>query len=370
MNSFTSNSSKSHDEENRHTYHEDGPDDGVVRQTVASSQGRALRRWRLRSLLGIVGVLVLLVLLELTLFRNLAFYGKSPGFIGQLAELEASFEATHAPNIEVAIFGDSLGLDALRPDLLADAAGMNEEEIFNFSISGGSAYDMAKLYHHYEASMPGLKKVLIVVNEHQFNNLEAASDIKFKFFAGLQDRLDVMNTQNYGDLLLGWMLKSYDMRSIWKKMLEKYESGDLREAAPVYEGGLPPVTWSPKEYREPAYAKKVAQRWFENYEIEGIRTDKFGEMLAAMSERDLEVVVIRLPRSEAFETYTAVHYADEQQAFQSHVAETAKLTGAVSVVLPQELLTYPNHFRDVNHVNPEGAKVVSSYVAERWLEEQ
>ncbi|CAM3460163.1 hypothetical protein [Marinicrinis lubricantis] len=347
MTSFTSNS-------NGH--------DGLSRKT--KSKGK---KTLLRSSIGLSGFIVLLILAEVFIFRNLAFYGKSPGFIGQIAEMDASFQAENAEQIQVGIFGDSLGMDALRPDVMASASGMQEGSIYNFSLSGGSAYDIAQIYKQYEDELPNMKQAIVVINEHQFNNAEAAEDIKFKYFAGISDRLKVMNSDNYGDLLLGWMLKSYDMRTIWTMMWDKYRKGELRDEVPIHNGGLAPVEWSPPKDREPAYAKEVADRWFENYDLEGVRTEAFERMLADMQQRGIEIVLVQLPRSEHFEKESSSIYMKEQNMYLDLMQELADQYGAVLDVLPKDLLTFPDHFRDVNHVNPAGAEIVSNYVSAKWL---
>src|SRR5690606_24728395 len=148
-------------------------------------------------------------------------------------------------------------------------------QIFNFSISGGSAFDIYKTYLSYVDRLPNLEKVFVIVNEHQMNNEDPANYILFKYYAGLKDRLKVMNTDNYGELLFGWALKSYDMRTEWSKMVEKYRKGELREEIPAFEGGLKPITWSPGTDRTPEYAMETAERWFRGYTLEGVRTDAF-----------------------------------------------------------------------------------------------
>lgn len=341
----------------------------LLRQGERAGRSRRVKRkWsKIRSFSGIFGLIVLLILSEMFVFRNLNVYGLHSGFIGQIAEIKASFEAIDPEEIEVAIFGDSLGMDALRPDILADVAGMDPEKIFNFSLSGGSAYDSAAMYETYGAQMPNLDTVIIIVNEHQFNNAEADKDIKFKYFAGLKDRVKVMNADNYGELLLGWLLKSYDMRTVWTMLLEKYRLGELREEVPVYEGGLPPVTWSPKEDREPSYALEVATRWFSDYKIDGVRTEAFEAMLSSMRRRGVRVILLQLPRSSYFESVAQSKYGSAQKMYLQRMEELANIYGAQWSVLPKELLQFPEHFRDVNHVNPDGAKIVSEYVARHWL---
>ena len=72
----------------------------------------------------------------------------SPGSsLGQFAELDRSFKHADAEKITVAIFGDSHSIDALRPEYMAEPAGLTPENIFNFSISGGKAFD---IYHTYK----------------------------------------------------------------------------------------------------------------------------------------------------------------------------------------------------------------------------
>ncbi|MEB3102485.1 hypothetical protein [Ferviditalea candida] len=310
--------------------------------------------------------LTFLVLSEVFVFRNLDVYGYSPGFIGQIAEIDNSFAHADASGIEAAVFGDSEGMDALRPNLLADAAHIRPDTLFNFSLSGGSAYDIAQMYELYKDRLPRLKRAIVEVNEFQLNNEDAASDIKFKFFAGLRDRLAVMNGKNYGELLLGWALKSYDMRTVWQMMIDKYRNDQLRKEVPLHQGGLPPVTWSPGSDKTRQHAEEVADRWFKGYRVEGVRTQAFEGMIRDMRQRGIEVVMIQLPRSSYFEEVIQTKYAAEQRRYMQKIQSIADRYGATYTVIPQGRLTLAD-FRDTNHVNPQGAAQISAYVGKRWL---
>ncbi len=323
--------------------------------------------------LGLIGLIVLIISLEMLVFRNVMFYGYSPGCVGRLAELKVCFEQADPEQIEVAIFGDSMSMDALRPDQMEAAAGMEPGSIFNFSISGGSAFDVAKTYEAYIDQLSGLQKVIVVVNEHQFNDhlMYTADgkieDVKFKFYANLQDRLAVMNWDNYGDMALGWLLKSYDMRSVWVMMLEKYRNGTLREAIPVHSGGLPAVTYAEPDSKTLGYARNVADRWFEDYGVEGIRADYFENMMKDLSDRDVEVFMLQLPRSPLFEQVIREDYANESRLYHQFIEDTARRYGAELQVMSNDALDVDAHFRDSNHVNAKGAEWVSRVVGEQWL---
>lgn len=315
---------------------------------------------------GFILFLALLVASEIFIFRNVMVYGYSPGFIGQLAEIQKSFEHADASQIQTAVFGDSTGMDGLRPDLMATALDRPASTVFNFSLSGGSAYDIAQMYKHYIDRLPNVQDIVVVVNEHQLNNYGAEKDDKFKFFAGLQDRLQVMNLDNFGDLLVGWAFKSYDMRAVWHMMIEKYRTGKLRAEVPWAEGGLPAVKWSPKTDKAPDHAAEVADRWFDHYQLQGVRTEAFEQMIADMQKRGKRVVIVQLPRMEVFQEAIQTKYAKEQQAFQNEVGEVAAQNGVSFDVMPNREMR-PDDFRDTNHLSPQGAMRVSRYVVDEWL---
>jgi hypothetical protein len=308
------------------------------------------------------GFLVIMVLLEAFVFRNVDFYGYSPGFIGQMAELKASFAQAEEEEITVAVFGDSQSMDAIRPEQLAEAMGLEPENIFNFSLSGASAFDLYKTYEAVRDRLPRLEQAVVVVNEHQFNNAEAADDIKFKFTANLRERLAAMDADNYGDLLLGWLSKAYDMRSVWTMMLEKYRNGELREEIPVHAGGLPPVTWSPSSSRTAEYAEETADRWFVHYDLEGVRTEAFEALVRELADRGVRVTIVQLPRSQIFEEIIREKYAAEQERYLQLVSGIAERYGAEWIIMPNGELSLEKHFRDTNHVNPAGARWVSAYL--------
>ncbi|GEM_PF-1127504 len=325
--------------------------------------------------LGLAAMLAILILLETLVFRNVDFYGYSPGFIGQLGELKASFAQEEPEQIKVAIFGDSMSLDALRPDIMEEEAGLPRGTVFNFSLSGGSAFDMYKTYKSYESQLPALEHAIVVVNEHQINNAEAAKDIKFKFYANLNERLQVMNADNYGELLLGWAWKGYEMREVWIMMLDKYrhdrdhpdEPKQLREAIPAYPGGIKPLTWSPKTDKTYEHAVEVADRWFDPYVTDGVRTDALGKLIRELSERGVEVTIVQIPRTPFFEQAVSAKYEEQRQEYVDIVQRFADAHGAAFTVMSNEGLDPETDFRDTNHVSTEGAEKVSREVARRWL---
>ncbi|HEX7057844.1 MAG TPA: hypothetical protein VF260_11720, partial [Bacilli bacterium] len=176
-----------------------------------------------------------------------------------------------------------------------------------------------------------------------------------------------------GELLLGWALRSYDLRTVWKMILQKYidhgfdsKKGGLRREIPVHAGGLPPVVWSPPTDKTAEKGKETADRWFQNYDLEGVRTNAFTRMIADLRSRGVEVHLVQLPRTEYFEQAVAGSYAQEQQAFRNKVAAIAVKYGATFDILPRDGLTLDD-FRDTNHVKPSGAEHISAEVARRWL---
>lgn len=325
--------------------------------------------------MGMLALLSILILLEALVFRNVDFYGHSPGFIGQMAELKASYAQEEPQQIKVAIFGDSMSLDALRPEIMEDEAGWRRGTVFNFSLSGGSAFDMYKTYKNYEERLPGLEHAIVVVNEHQINNAEAAKDIKFKFYANLNDRIQVMNADNYGELLLGWVWKGYEMREVWRMVLDKYrhdreypeEPKQLRYEIPVYPGGIKPLTWSPKTDKTYEHAEEVAARWFDPYVTAGVRTDALGKLIQELSERGVKVTIVQIPRTPFFEQAVSAKYETQRQQYLGIVQGFADAHGAEFAVMSNEGLDPETDFRDTNHVSSQGAEKVSREIARRWL---
>jgi len=341
------------------------PDDRTPLRRTTGRKSHKRQVWRANA--GISGFIVLIILLEVFLFRNLYFYGLSPGNIGQLGELKASFAHAEHEQIKVAIFGDSQSMDALRPELLAEQSSYEQAQLFNFSISGGSAYDLEQVYQQYASALTELESAIVVVGEHQFNESRTVEDIKFKYFAGLRDRLQVMNRDNYGELLLGYVFKSYGMRTEWTMMIDKYQAGELRSEVPVHAGGLPPVTWSPRQSRTEEYAQETADRWFEHFEMGGLRSAGFASLIQDLREQDIDVTVIQLPRHEWFEQAIRDNYATEQQQYRQFLQQVTDQYGAKLWLMSNEGLALETHFRDTNHVNEEGARLVSRQVAERLL---
>lgn len=333
--------------------------------------GATKSRTRRRVSWGLIGFLVLFAALEVWVFRDPYFYGiEYRSAVGQFAELDESFRNSDAGRITTIILGDSMSKDALRPDLLAEASGRDPETIFNFSISGGKAYDIYRTYKNYADRLTGLQEAIIVVNEHQINSYNMANEMKYRLYAGLSDRVRVLDWDNYGELTLGWVSKAFDMRSVWSKMLQSYFKGTLPKS-PVEDvwrpGGLRAETQKEKDGLTVEYAEKRADAWFEQYDLQGLQTDSFEMLLRELHSRGIRISVLQLPRSELFEGAVTRKYPAQQQAFYTKIREFAREYGAQFTIMSNEGLELVKHFRDSNHVNPKGAAIVSQEVAERWL---
>ncbi|WP_035119569.1 SGNH/GDSL hydrolase family protein [Cohnella panacarvi] len=315
---------------------------------------------------GLIGLIVLFGIAENRVFRNLDFYGMQPySFVGQLSELEHSFELMEPERIMAAVFGDSQSIDALRPDLMEEAAGREAGTMFNFSISGGKAYDIYHTYLQYAKQLPSLRDAIIVVNEHQLNSSGIDQDTKFRYYAGFGDRLRVMNMNNYGELLLGWVSKAYDMRSVWAPMLDKYFEDDLPDPVKWKLGGIRART--AKAPLTAQNAEDTATRWFENYQLDGLQTDSLEDLLRDLHERGVRTTLLQIPRSSLFETAVTKLFPKEQQRYFATIEDLARRYEAEFVVMSNEGLPDDQYFRDTNHLNAKGAAIVSKDVAERWL---
>lgn len=327
-----------------------------------------MRRKRKNIAWGFNGFLVLFILAEILVFRSQMLLSYSPGSsLGQFAELDRSFKHADAEKITVAIFGDSHSIDALRPEYMAEPAGLAPENIFNFSISGGKAFDIYHTYLKYRDRLPALHTAFVAVNEHQINSFEMADDIKFRYFAGLGDRIKVMDRDNYGELLLGWVSKAFDLRSFWNGLWESYRNGTLKYQPRWSPGGLPARTDGGGYYSTVEYAEDTADRWFKGYDPYGLQTESLEALLRDLHSRGVRIIILQTPRSAEFEAVFKRKNAAEQQLFRDIIQSLARKYDAEFVIMPNDGLELAKDFRDVNHLNPKAAAAFSRTVAERWL---
>ena len=339
----------------------------------STSNSRSGKRRLRRISWGFVGFVALYAALEILVFRNPDLYAvEYRSSVGQFAELDQSFRHADARLITTAILGDSQSKDALRPDLLAAASGRDAASIFNFSISGGKAFDIYRTYRRYADQLTGLQEAIIVVNEHQINSHNMAEDAKFRYYASLRDRLQIVNWDNYGELGLGWVSKAFDMRAVWSKIVTSYFKGTLPKK-PVTEiwkpGGLRAETQIEENGLTVAYAEARADGWFADYDLDGLQTASLAALLGDLQARGVRVTILQIPRSELFEAAVKRLYPAEQQTYFDKVGELAQQYGATYTVMSNAGLSLKEDFRDSNHVNPKGAAIVSREVAERWLGE-
>ncbi|WP_442602597.1 SGNH/GDSL hydrolase family protein [Paenibacillus sp. KN14-4R] len=318
---------------------------------------------------GLIGFIILLVLSEVFVFRNLNFYVPEKKFISQLAELDHSFRAADHNAIDTVIFGDSQSIDGLRPEMLANAAGMKPEQLFNFSLSGGKAFEIYHTYLKYKDQMPNMRRAIVVVNEHQINNAEPKAEQQpmFRYYAGLQDRLRVMNKDNYGDLLVGYVLKSFDLRTIWAGIVDQAldPKKKLSFEISLHPGGIAPNTVKGDLSAE--LAKNNVDRWMQNYDTKGILTDSFESLIRDLRAQGVTVTILRIPRTDRFEQAMQSGYALQQQQFHDTIRTIANRYGAEFEIISNEALQTEQDFRDVNHLNTKGAEWLCQLVASKWL---
>lgn len=326
------------------------------------SSFKRARRWAW----GLIAAAVLFGAVEVAVFRNLDFYGIQPySFVGQLSELEHSFELADPEKVQTAVFGDSQSIDALRPDYMSSAIGRDSGSMFNFSISGGKAYDIYHTYLSYRDKLPRLQQAIVVVNEHQISDNGIDKDAKFRYYAGLQDRFRVMDQDNYGELLLGWVSKAFDMRTIWSPMFDAWRKDKLPDRPVWKPGGI--RAKMERDELTAAKAEATAGRWFQDYDTDGVQAASLEALLRDLQARGVKTVVLQLPRSSLFETAVQKLYPSEQRNYVQVVSELAHKYGASFEMMSNAGLPYRDYFRDTNHLNPKGAAIVSKEVAERWL---
>lgn len=314
-----------------------------------------------------IGLISLLITADTSVFHNSEMYPNAYDFVGQMGQIKRSFEMSNPAKITTIILGDSQSIDALRPELMAPSVGMDPASIFNFSLTGGKAFEIYHTYLTYEKKLPILKQAIVVVNEHQINSYAIDKDSKFRFYASFEDRLRVMNKDNYGELLLGWVFKAYDMRSTWVPMFDSFlKKGPAKEIKPQ-KGGLPAVLSVDPSHKTSSWAQETAERWFDHYQPDGIQTDSFESLMSSFQKRGIKVTVIMIPRSAEFEAAVMKLHPKERQVFLDKVSFLAKHYGATFNVMSNQGLSLKEYFRDTNHLNPKGAAIVSKSVAETWL---
>ncbi|BAU26540.1 hypothetical protein DFP93_10879 [Aneurinibacillus soli] len=325
--------------------------------SISSSNHPTRKR---RVVRGFLWGVVFLLLAELFLFRNPALYGTSPAsFLGQIANVQERLARQNPDRIKVLILGDSQSMDALRPPLLAAHYGVAPDEIFNLSVSGGKAVDMLHLYEEAADKLPNLKRVIIAVNEHQVNSVDIKSDAKFRYFATLSERMGAPHVADKADLVFGQLLYAYGLRDVWTQLAKQWWDGKLpQEPRDKYEyrWGLPPVPGREPAHLGPAYARIVADRWMKDYRLDGPQANAFHKLVGKLAKRGVQITIVQLPRTQAFEQVMKATYGQQQAAFRARMQTEATQAGASFTVIPPTL--EDAYFRDANHVNEHGAKEI------------
>jgi len=308
--------------------------------------------------------LLFLILIELFIFRNLAFYGIIPAsFIGQIQDLYQRFDQQEKDKIEWLILGDSQSMDAIRPPLIARELKCDPDQIFNLSISAGKPLDSLNILEKTIPQLPNLKGVIIAVNEHQFNNSKPVADVKFRYFAGITERIQAPGKEQKAELILGYLSYAYGLRDVWWKIAEKAWEGELPQIKPVeYRWGLDPLTAITPDGKTMQYAIDTAERWLGDYRLEGPQTNAFLQMVNLLERNEINWTLVKIPRMSALENAIKSSYEPQQKEFINLMKQLAldnQKQFITDIPQPPE-----NAYRDVNHVNEKGAAYLAPLIAD------
>lgn len=322
----------------------------------------------MKKIYGLIWFLIFCTLFEWGVARNLSFYGLVPGSsVGQLQAVQRLIDGQtdeELAEIRWLVLGDSQSRDGIRPRLVAKELGCSPQSILNLSINAGKPTDFAYFLEEVLPRLPHLEGVLISVNEHYFDRQSIRFDGKFRFLASFQERMMVPGPERQADLLLSKIFYTYGMEKQWWETI-KYiwsELGTGGLSVPKQEGigGLPPVTQEAAGGKSYDYARRLASSWMTDFRLGEPETFVLEEILDQLKERELAAALIHLPKTPLLEGMIRREYPQQEQDFIRYLNHLAKLY-QFSFYRDWTLMG-GDCFRDANHVNYKGARILAPQI--------
>jgi hypothetical protein len=284
---------------------------------------------------------------------------------------------------EVGLFGSSVAIWGLIPEIVAEGLGERPENLRKLSVAGGTSFDMRNLVKRNEGNFDHMRVALVELNPRILAaGLE--DDVRLKIdlaqHASLSERLLLKDGDARRPQVAEWFLPLLSARRPLSTAFLNVTNPDPGSAMiPYIDRTLYPVNdwhvpdparavFKPKHEMSP---DEVARRITSHWKPSRLLDQALREFLARLKEKSVTVILHQMPvhpdvvKAMQANSGYAESYADYLKYIGSLGLEENHFIHTLSVT---ELGIPVNGLRDHTHLNEMGAEIYSRFLGERTRE--
>ena len=276
--------------------------------------------------------------------------------------------SSRSPSPRVAAFGSSRFQYGFVPAAIEEQLGWDQGSVSNLAFRAGTPQDFVNMYLEHRDQLQNLETLVVEIGAYSFNWTvivdEDFGDLRFRRWAGIQERFEAPGVVNKIDYLFGYALRTWDARAVIRLTLTEAAFGDFDDSLPITRNGriniFVPAQQGPEDATERPHIWDFRDFKFSEYQLRAL------SKLLDLAESDgTSVILVETPRSPSFDAEVEASYASEDGLWRERV-ESA--TGLQIVRLAHsDSLCAADWYKcayDHAHMNPVGANSISSSVAQ------
>ena len=280
---------------------------------------------------------------------------------------------------DVAVFGSSVAVWGIIPEVLADSMGVEREKTRHLAVEGGTPFDMWNLIRRNEDRFNAMKVALIEINPRSLNiNLEGDPRMILDLtqHATLAELRMLRRKEDRRFYYADELLPLHSLRRPLKTLfLNLYDPEPGSPLFPLIDSRLRPFDWAVPDpdkarftLKNPIPVSTVARRISSKWKPSKLLDHSLREMLAWMKARKVRVIFFQMPiHPKVVEAIrTKPEYAtgyDEYEKYLRGIGVTPEnfiqYTDIAECGIPEKGL------RDHTHLNELGATIFCKLLGER-----
>jgi hypothetical protein len=316
------------------------------------------------TLLAVAGIVVLLeTAMRLTPERAI--------IPGKSRQAEMRFLETDVlekfPEPKIVLLGSSRIRRAVVPRLLDETLGLPQYSTMNLGLASGRLFEAQYFYEQNFDTLKSAKLVVLALDEWHLSTGWRLGSV-YEFHAPWAERIalpDPLRTRMIMDGLFSMRLK---LRMFFPAMLthlgvRKAQTPELAltddyQVLPKPRKGLPPDI-NPQEYH------KTIDTFYESFNVHPVMEGHVEAIAKKVKEAGGQLVLLQLPNRMGYQTQVEKLRGEQ---YRQHIESLKKLAEKLNVPvyiyrLPEECGLSDENYEDYGHINREGAKLFTRFIA-------
>ena len=313
--------------------------------------------------------LAILAIVEFGVVRSDWFWKRIPNSVaGVIDAVEDEVISQHRGQpIEVLLLGNSRLLDAVPPRELEQQLGLSEESILNLSMTGGTPFDLRRLY---EANRESLKQAKVVVIDFELTYLNGgvALNDRVQRTASLTDRVDLFaGKRELLPALIGWVWRAYGVRGSFAGGLWQL-ARPTNQPSPIADDGR--INWPPNEdvgvrHDDQSYIEQRAMALAFSPPEFSVWKQQQSALIRMLKEDGAIIVLTHVPLRTAIVDHARRRYALNYEQLVDEWKQHAKKCDSMLFIDRGEAIGVTDgEFYDYGHLRSTGASAFTMKLSE------